>query len=306
MTIGIPRGLLYYKYKDLWKTFFDELNINVVYSPETNNEILEKGKSLSIDESCLSLKIYMGHVDYLVDKCDYILIPRIICLKKEEKLCTNFSALYDIVNNNFNIKILNYNIDIEKGETEKKAFIKMGKELNKKHSDIVKAYEKAKTIESETNRSRCIEQLKLLDGSIKNKILLVSHPYNTHEKLVGDTIIKYLKELDVDVIYADIFDEEDIRDKYLNISERVYWTYSKELLGSIVYYYDKVDGIILLTSFPCGPDSLTNEMCMRKVNIPITNIIFDELSGEAGLQTRIESFVDIIDEKKKVKNEKSN
>ncbi len=63
-------------------------------------------------------------------------------------------------------------------------------------------------------------------------------------------------------------------------------------------YYNKIDGLILLTTFPCGPDSLTNEMCIRKLNIPLTNIIIDELNGEAGLQTRIESFIDIINEKK--------
>ena len=26
---------------------------------------------------CLSIKNYIGHVDYLKDKCDYILVPRI-------------------------------------------------------------------------------------------------------------------------------------------------------------------------------------------------------------------------------------
>ncbi len=59
----------------------------------------------------------MGHVSYLVDKVDYILIPRIYSLKKGEKLCITFSALYDIVNNVFNTNILNYSIDVEKGDT---------------------------------------------------------------------------------------------------------------------------------------------------------------------------------------------
>lgn len=39
---------------------------------------------------------------------------------------------------------------------------------------------------------------------------------------------------------------------------------NKELLGAFSYYKDKVDGIILITAFPCGPDSLTNEMIIRK------------------------------------------
>ena len=56
----------------------------------------------------------MGHVEYLIDKCDYILIPRIACLNKHEKLCTNFNALYDLVRNTFKKRIVHYNIDVDK------------------------------------------------------------------------------------------------------------------------------------------------------------------------------------------------
>jgi len=62
-----------------------------------------------------------------------------------------------------------------------------------------------------------------------------------------------------------------------------------------------VDGIIFLVTFPCGPGSLANEVCQRRVkNVPVMSIILDELQGEVGLRTRLESFVDII----KMKNKK--
>ena len=294
IKIGIPRSLLYYKYGDLWENFFNELDCEIVRSPETDTKILERGKALIVDESCLSLKIYMGHVDYLINKVDYILIPRIVSLKKKEKLCTNFSALYDIVNNVFSVEILGYNIDVEKGESEKKAFLLMGKRLSKKRKEIMRAYLKAKRIVKRDLKHKLIKQNILLETSIKKKILLVSHSYNTYDNLIGKVIIRNLEKEDVDIIYANIFNREDIKAKHKQISEQVYWTYSKELLGSIIHYYEKIDGIILLSVFPCGPDSLTNEMCIRKLKKPIINIIVDELSGETGLQTRIESFVDIV------------
>ena len=31
-----------------------------------------------MDESCLSAKLYFGHVNELIDQCDYILIPRVV------------------------------------------------------------------------------------------------------------------------------------------------------------------------------------------------------------------------------------
>ena len=42
------------------------------------------------------------------------------------------------------------------------------------------------------------------------------------------------------------------------------------------------------------------DLLLRKIKgTPMSNIVVDELSGEAGLQTRIESFIDIIRERKK-------
>jgi predicted nucleotide-binding protein (sugar kinase/HSP70/actin superfamily) len=43
-----------------------------------------------------------------------------------------------------------------------------------------------------------------------------------------------------------------------------------------------------------------SELCQRKIkDKPFINIVLDEHNGEAGLQTRIESFIDIISMKRK-------
>ena len=75
MKIGLPKGLYYY-YCKKWVYFFNELGIEVV-SFDTNKEILELGNNVATSEMCLSLKIFLGHVVYLKDKCDYILIPQV-------------------------------------------------------------------------------------------------------------------------------------------------------------------------------------------------------------------------------------
>ena len=129
MKIGIPRSLFYYYFKDLWFNFFDYLKIEVIISPETNKEILELGMKYSNDEMCLSLKNYIGHVAYLKDKCNYILIPRIDNYGINNQTCTNFLSCYDIINNMFDINILNYNINLRNKETELKGFINIGKVL---------------------------------------------------------------------------------------------------------------------------------------------------------------------------------
>ena len=81
----------------------------------------------------------------------------------------------------------------------------------------------------------------------------------------------------------------------LNICKSVPWIMSRELLGSIAKYHNDVDGIILLTAFPCGPDSMINEMIIRRIkDRPILNLLLDSQDGNAGIETRLESFIDII------------
>ncbi len=304
ITIGIPKSLLYYKYKDLWINFFKYLDCNIVISPNTNKEILENGIKLSMDESCLAMKIYLGHINYLKDKCDYIFVPRIECIKKNEKTCTNFSALYDLINTIFETKILYYNVNLEKNIDEYTAFINMGKYLKIPLNKIKKAYFEAKNKEKILKINNILKQNKILQDSNKIKILLAGHPYNLYDDFIGNQIVKVLKDNNVTIIFSDIYDDINLENEVKAISKNNYWTYNKEMIGAIEHYKNKIDGIILVTSFPCGPDSLSNEMIIRNVSIPITNIIMDEGNSNTGLITRIESFIDILEERKK--NERKN
>lgn len=307
MKIGIPRAFLYYRYRYLWEVFFKELGCDVIISPFTNKEILKIGSSFSIDESCLSSKIYLGHVEYLIDKCDYILIPRIATFGRRKIVCSKFQAAYDVVNNTFrdkHLNILDYNIDYVKKETEFKSFMKMGKILKKSKFETVRAYFMAKQSEKMMYEMALEKQELLLNREDKLKILLVAHAYNIYDKYVGDPVISYLEELDCIPIIAEIVERESAVKKAKEVSPTLQWNYNQELMGAIELYKDKVDGIILMTSFPCGPDSLVNEMIIRKTkDKPIINLILDEQEGTAGRETRIESFIDIIRLKKGDKNE---
>jgi predicted nucleotide-binding protein (sugar kinase/HSP70/actin superfamily) len=298
MKIGIPRAFLYYTYRHLWETFFTELGCEIVLSPETNKQILKDGISYAIDESCLSSKIYMGHVYSLIGECDYILIPRIANFGDKEIVCSKFQAIYDVVSNTFKeekIKILDYNIDVKKKKTEFQAFMQMGKDLKKKKFDVLRAYFMAKQAEKTYDQIELKKQEELLKNKEKLKILLVSHSYNIYDKLIGEPILNYLEELDCIPIIANVLPRAEAKVKAKQASPTLPWTYNKELYGAIELYKDKVDGIILMTSFPCGPDSLVNEVIIRRTkDKPIINLILDGQEGTAGVETRLESFIDII------------
>lgn len=304
ITVGIPKALLYYKYKDLWINFFEELGCDIIISPNTNREILENGIKLSMDEACMAMKIYMGHVNYLIDKCDYILVPRLKCVKKHEKLCTNFSALYDLVNNVFDKNIIHYNVDVEHKEDELYAFITMGLNLGFNYKKCVSAYRIAKEKQNLLQERKISKQKALIASSNKIKIMLAGHPYNLYDEYIGKPIINLLEKNNIEIIYSDLYDEKYLDKEVIEISKKNYWTYNREIIGSISHYQNNIDGIILITSFPCGPDSLSNEMILRGVNIPITNLIIDEANSDTGVLTRIESFIDILEERRKIHSER--
>ena len=142
------------------------------------------------------------------------------------------------------------------------------------------------------------ENIKKLNSDNK-KILLVGHPYNLYDSYIGTPIIKYLNKYNIEIIYSDLFDSNVTNKLGNEISSQLYWKYSKENLGAITLTKNLIDGVVFLTTFPCGLDSLTNELVMRKLNIPYLNLIVDDLDSMTGYETRIESFIDIIERKEK-------
>lgn len=299
LTVGIPKAFLYYRYHILWENFFKNLDCQVVVSEDTTKETVELGKMYSIDESCLSSKIYLGHVATLKDNCDYILIPRVANYGKNEKVCVKFNATYDLVNNLFpSSNILHYNIEKTSHTTEFLNMLKIGLKLNKNPFKIIKSYLIAKKEAKKYQRKRQLKQQQIVNNN-NLKILIVAHPYNIYDNYIGNPIIKKIESMGIDIVYADVLDQKIAKMYAKKLSPTLYWTYSKELIGAIGYYQYAVDGIIFLTSFPCGPDSLVNELMIRKINdLPITNILIDELSATTGLETRLESFIDIIKERR--------
>ena len=294
MKIGIPRSLYFYYYQTLLLNFFNELGIDYIISDKTTKKTLEDGKLLAPSEACISLKIFLGHIKSLENKCDFILVPRIKSITKNEKVCTNFLGLYDLVNNLFDINLIDFNIDETKKQTKRLAFLELGLYLGYSYNETEQAYKRAIKKENKQKEKSLLFQNNIINSNNK-KILVAGHPYNIYDEYLGKPIIDILKSNNLEVIYSDIYDEKTLEKDTEIISKETYFTFNKKIMGAISKYKDYVNGIILVSTFPCGPDSLCNELIIRKVkNIPILNLILDEQTSNTGLNTRLESFIDII------------
>jgi len=78
------------------------------------------------------------------------------------------------------------------------------------------------------------------------------------------------------------------------------WYYELELLAAARQLLEKerVDGLLLVASFACGTGAVTNDLIQRsavhRYGVPTILVLLDEHTGEAGLVTRVESFVDVL------------
>lgn len=305
IKIGIPRSMYYYYYKDLWINLLKQLGFEIIISPKTNKQIMNLGNQYAYDEMCLSLKNYIGHVAYLQGKCDYILVPRIDNFGPDNQTCTNFLATFDIIHNLFEENILNYNIDHSHHETELKGFIHLLKPFGISKKEIMTTYLEVKEKIKVQQKNEVRNNLKKLN-SLSTKILIVGHPYNVYDDYIGKPIIKILKQLQTEIIYSNLFNPKIAQEESKKISKTLYWKYSKEIIGCIPRIIGKIDGIIFLSTFPCGLDSLVNELVIRKLKLPTLNLIIDDMDSLTGFETRLESFVDVVRERKKQKNEEKN
>jgi len=295
MIIGIPRALAYHRYGTLWETFFQELDIQTVTSAETNPELLTAGQAHSVDESCLPLKLYMGHVASLLERCDLLLCPRFLRFSRKEEFCVRFWGLPDMVETSFSqVRLLTYEQKSSFPGAEWLGFLQMAKVLGKSSIAAARAYDVAQSCQREADFLRFVENSAPLQVK-GTKILVAAQSYVNHDPWLGGTVTRLVRDLGAVPVFVEGFERRACREAGRMISKDLYWTLNQEILGAIYLAQRQVDGILLLTAFPCGSEVLANELILRRVKeLPVIQIILDEHQSQEGLATRIESFLDMI------------
>lgn len=298
--VGIPRALLYYQYYPLWVRFFKELGVEVIISNPTNKEILNEGIRNAVDEACIPVKLFHGHVLSLRNKVDYIFIPRLKSVNNGEFICPKFCGLPEMIK--CSLKDLPPIIDIEIDFLKSKRslnniILQVGKYFCSDEKQIMKAYHKALT--EYKNHKELFKIRENLKDKKKN-ILILGHPYHLYDTYLNMGIIEKIKDTGIHILTPEMIDEGDINEQANSFEDKLYWTFARKLVGSTLHAINTkgVDGIIYISTFACGIDSVVVEIVEKVIrngsNIPFMLLTLDEHSGEAGVNTRIEAFVDMI------------
>jgi predicted nucleotide-binding protein (sugar kinase/HSP70/actin superfamily) len=113
-----------------------------------------------------------------------------------------------------------------------------------------------------------------------------------YDEQVCHRLIPRLQEDNIKVLTPGMFPGEGIE------SPGQYWEAEADVIGAGDYYVQhKVDGIIGIMAFSCGPDSLMMHLVQRQAQqaeIPFMSLTVEEHTAEAGIITRLEAFMDMI------------
>lgn len=293
MKIGIPQGLLYCKYHPFLETFFSELGAQIIISENTNKDILNSGVKYCVDEACLPVKIFHGHVASIKDKCDVLVIPRIMQLKKDEYICPKFCGLPEMVINSFDKLPLTITEPIY--ATSKKnlySWAKVtGKFLRKSNYEIKRAFINALNAQNDY-------KIGIEDSGYEINVALTGHPYNIYDNFSNMNLIEKLNKLGIGITTMEFIKEDTIYKEAKDLYKKPFWTFLRENYGFAVNSAKgkTIDGIIYISSFNCGIDSVVTELIKEKVpDFPFLILKIDEHTGEAGIDTRIEAFKDMLE-----------
>ncbi len=136
------------------------------------------------------------------------------------------------------------------------------------------------------------------------KIALVGHSYVLNDSLASLNIRQKICEFGADYITSEQMPRKVIEKQMSNLDQNMFFQYEREILGTILHFLENetIDGIIHIIIFSCGPDSIVGELASRYSHrfqsVPLLQLTFDELTGEAGLNTRLDAFFDMIKRRK--------
>ena len=117
-------------------------------------------------------------------------------------------------------------------------------------------------------------------------------------------VFKKLEQLGIKAYVAENLSTEEMNKGLVALNTNLYWANELEISGAAGSFMTNkdIDGVITLTAFGCGPDSLMVERITRyskRLQKPLLNLTVDEHTGEAGFITRIEAFTDMLLRKKR-------
>lgn len=303
-TVGINRSFLMNTYFPFFNAFFKQLGYRVVLPDEVDPEGVDQQSAAF----CYPVEIAHGFMaDLLAKNTDVLFLPHIRGIPTDHENPNTCTCVF-VQGEAFYLggtftelqskKVLRPYLDLSRGfEAGKAAFTDIAKELGHTPSQGESAFRAG--VEAQENyrrdlRAKGAEILQQIEDDPDGVgVVLFGRPYNAFASEANKGIPAKFASRGYRILPFDMlpFEEETFDD-----INTMYWSMGRMLLKSarIVKKHPKLFGTFI-SNFSCGPDSFVVGYFREEMGKkPSLTLELDSHTADAGLETRIEAFLDIV------------
>ncbi|MCP4129705.1 MAG: activase [bacterium] len=302
IVVGMPKAFSIYTLWPLYSWFFHTLGIETKIS----EEICHEGIARTEGSYCFPAEIAHGAVQDIVNAGhDYIFLPHFRDLESYEEhgnanFCPITQGLPYYIKKAFpevpEEKLLTPVVSFMYGDKKAlESFVEMGKQLNVSEKDVKNAFkigvEKQKEFWKKYRETgvEALQKARELDQPV---IAVLGRPYNAFTRDANMGIPVKFTSRGYSVIPFDMLPFEDCE-----IFDNMYWYYGQQDMKASVMLKDE-DNIFVtfVSNFSCAPDSFMLHYIKWVMGTkPFLILELDSHSADAGVDTRVEAFLDIIE-----------
>ncbi|MDH5668597.1 MAG: acyl-CoA dehydratase activase [Nitrospira sp.] len=292
--IGIPRALTTHSLFPLYSTFFSHIGMEVVLS-----DVDPRGDLTSHSGFCFPAQIAHGAVLDLAKKgVSLIFIPHVVRMPhpnqcRDSYLCPITQAEPYFLAKAFpDCRLLSPVLEFINGYETCSALVDMAvEELGVMRESAVSAWKAA--VQAQTDAERTLRNFgaQALDAAIaagSPAILLAGHSYNAFTPEASQSVGKKLASMGVTVIPADCL---------MPAGEGpTSWHFANQILNAVGVAKRHPNLFLLsVSNFSCTIDAFTHSVLASELGSkPYLVLEIDAHTADAGVQTRLEAFLDII------------
>jgi len=301
-VIGIPRCFSIYTLWPLYSWFFHTLGMETFVSEEISHE----GTARVESSYCFPAEIAHGAVqDIFNRKIDYIFLPHFRDMESYEKAApANFcpitqslpyyikKAFPEMPDEKYLAPVVSFMYGIQKAA---EPFIAMARALGVSESEAENAFALAheKQMECFAKFTELGKQALMEARTAKRPVIaILGRPYNSFTADANMGIPRKYTSRGYSVIPFDILPFED-----QVIYPNMYWYYGQQDMkaGALLKNEDNIF-VTYISNFSCAPDSFMLHYLKWIMNAkPFLILELDSHTADAGVDTRIEAFLDIIE-----------
>ncbi|NVL90852.1 MAG: CoA activase [Desulfobacterales bacterium] len=305
-VIGIPKTMTFYEHFPFWHAFFRTLGHSVVLSDKTNKRLVQSGLSYVPSETCYPVKTVYGHICDLVSKgAERVLLAcEVDYTQAGDNGLRSFNCPY--------IQSMPYMVRAAMGSKVKllvpvlhrsrpkhqidQSLMALGRSLGHGSRRIKEAASAAHEAQHSFDRWRLMRGKEILAslGVDQRVLVLLGKCHNIFDEGLNLHIAGKLRRTGHITIPYDMLPVDDaVLPAHYN---NVVWQNTRDLMKALTLMRgDERLFPVLLTNFGCGPDSFFIKYMETEIEgKPHLTLEVDEHTGDAGMITRIEAFLDTL------------